>query len=182
MVKRFREDVSAAARMRFLLEEIKKLSARDTAKESSDLLRNASLLVREEAPEDDDEGDADDVTDDECEVQVKGGKTISVSNFLRSQLPKYSRPTLNRIVAKLRSPYSRKLSAAKHEELKIQNKRAIAHVNLNKPTITYFESDLPLMIRVLAEMDAGVKTCIRMAFEEAVNAVIEMRPGVGLVF
>ena len=184
MVKRFREDAKAGARMRYLLEEIRKLDARDTATESRTRLRNASLLVREEAPDDDDEGedDTDVATDDEREVKVKGEKTISVSNFLRSQLPQYSRPTLNRIVTKLRSPYSRKLSAAKHEELESQNKHAIAHLNLNKPTITYFASDRPLMLRVLAEMGQSVKSAIHKVFVEAQETVIELGQEVGLVF
>ena len=186
MVKRFREDRTAAAQMRFHLAEIKKLEARDTAKESRDLLKNAVLLVRDEDPEaNGDDNAAEDTpndTDDELEVKVKGNRTIAVSKFLRSQLPPYKRHIVNRIVNKLRSPFARKLSAAKHAELRSQNKCAVAHLNVNKPSITYFESDQPLMQRILGEMGASVKAATHIVLMEAQETVTTLGQEVGLVF
>lgn len=188
MVKRFREDATSAVRMRFLLAEIKKLEARDTSNDSRDLLKDATLLVREEIPEGDGDGNInedvhdDDDDNDEYEVQVGGNRTISVSKFLRMQLPQYQRHIVKHIVNKLRSPFARKLSAAKHAELRSQNKNAVAHINVNKPSITYFECDLPLMGRILGEMDESVKSAIHKVFMEAQETVIELGQAVGLVF
>ena len=186
MVKRFREDGVAAGRMRYLLAEIKKLEARDTAKDSRDLLKDAVLLVREEDPEADGDDNAvdnaHDGTDDELEVQVQGNRTLSVSKFLRSQLPQYKRHIVNRIVDKLRSPFARKLSAAKQAELRSQNKRAVAHVNVNKPSITYVECDQPLMQRILGEMGNSVKAATHNVFMEAQETVTTLGQEVGLVF
>jgi hypothetical protein len=181
MVQRFREDVTAAARLRFHLAEIKKLMARDTANESRDLLKDASLLVWDEDQEDDGDDNTNN-TDDEREVQVKGDRTIGVSNFLRSQLPKYSRHVINRIVNKLRSPYARKLSAAKHAELRSHNKHPVAHINVNKPSITYFACDLPLMGRILTEIEDSVKACIHKVLMEARETLMELGPDAGMVF
>ena len=172
MPKRYREDADAAARLRFHLAEIQKLMVMDTARfkdDQHDLLKDCLLLVRDEEA-------SDDADDDSDEIEVNGDHKLSVTEFLKSELPERRRHIIN----KLRTPFSRTLIKEKRRELKCQNKRSIVHTNVNKPSMTYFERDRPLMLQVLRGMDTTVDACILKIIAEARQILSDLDPEEGV--
>ena len=177
MVKRFRQDVEATAAMKRHLAAIDELKALNSSRKKSDpenLLDDAVLLVR------DNETDADGALDDEFEqTQLEGGRQILVTQFLKSQLP----PHHHCIIKSLRVPFSRRVYAAKNAQLKTRKQTAHAFMNVGlKPSMVYYDTDMPLMEQVLKEFDEKITEFLYAEFHRATEIVRNLGSELGVVF
>ena len=174
MPKRFRKDGVAAGRMRPHLAEMDSLMAVDTTGYTSDpynLLERGALWVHnadeEGAPED--EGHVE-------EAQEDANPQVTVTQFLKAELPR----EYHHIINSLRTPFASRLMSAKMAELNSNHQDPVVHMSMNRPRLTYFKSDAPLMTRVLKEMD--IAHFVYIAVQRAMDVLRDLGPQVGLVF
>ena len=127
----------------------------------------------------DDETDDDGVSDDEEQTQIKGGRQILVTQFLKSQLP----PHHHCIIRSLRVPFSRRVYAAKNAQLKSRKQTADAFLNVGlKPSMVYYDTDVPLMEKVLKEFDEKITEFLYAEFHRATEIVRNLGSELGVVF
>jgi hypothetical protein len=139
------------------------------------LLDDAVLLVQ------DNEARDDDVSDDDFEqTEIKGfGRQILVTQFLKSQLP----PHHHCIIRSLRVPFSRRVYAAKNAQLKSRKQTADAFLNVGmKPSMVYYDTDMPLMEQVLKEFDEKITEFLYAEFHRATEIVRNLGSELGVVF
>ena len=177
MPKRFREDVEAASIMQHHLRAMDELMAVDTTGYRSDpygLLEHGSLLILEP---DADQGEEEHEDQEEPGAEpVEYDMPLKVTDFLKSELPLRYHAVIN----SLRSHFASRLMTAKMEELNRNHQKPVSHIRMNRPGITYFNSDRPLMRRVLQEMDGTVKACLSRAVQRAQVILKELGPEVGI--
>ena len=167
MVKRFRANVEATKKMRRHLKAVDELMAVDTTgytNDPYDLLKDGVLMVEEDVEEE----DAPEEEDNE----------LSVSDFLKSELPKTRRHVVNSV----RTQFSSRLMTRKMEILKQHGKAPRLHMSLGRPRIRYFESDRPLMKQIFTELKDLIDAAVVRAVEKAMEVLTDLGPELGLVF
>jgi hypothetical protein len=168
MVKRVRANVEATNKMRRHLQAVEKLMVVDTTGYQNDpykLLRKGVLMVEEDVDEEDDAPEEEDTE-------------LSVSAFLKSELPERRRHVVNSI----RTQFSSRLMSRKMEILRQQNKGPRLHLCLGRPRIQYVESDRPLMNQIFTDMQDLIDAAVVRAVKKAQEVLTDLGPELGLVF
>ena len=168
MVKRFRQDADTAANIKRHLTAIDELMAIDTPGYKSDpynLLQNGVLLVRDAEEDEDDQEEGQ-----PKEQQVDVNLPISVTDFLKSALE----PRHHCVIISLRTPFSSRLMSEKMSELDSYGQKPTSRMHMHRPQLAYFKSDLPLMKRVLKEMEDNIKIYIEQVYAKAKQTVQDL--------
>ena len=167
MVKRVRANVEATNKMRRHLQAVEKLMVVDTTGYQNDpykLLHKGVLMVEEDVDEEDDAPEEEDTE-------------LSVSTFLKSELPERRRHVVNSI----RTQFSSRLMSRKMEILKQQNKGPRLHLCLGRPRIQYVESDRPLMREIFEELKDFIDAAVVRVVEKAQEVLTDLGPEIGVV-
>ena len=123
------------------------------------------LLVRDAEEDEEDQADCQ-----SAEQQADVDSPISVTDFLKSALE----PRHHCVIISLRTPFSSRLMSEKMEELERNQEKKISRIHMHRPQLAYFKSDLPLMKRVLKEMDENIKIYIEQIYMGAKKTVEDL--------